>query len=134
MKAFAEVVEAKREAIAALEAEMARETATTPKELVHTRGTLRLYHNNVPIRFGVEDFREVSRDPRRVATKVRLRSGKNRFYALAGGPLTPECIAEGLLVFEPAHFIMQRKQLLGLTRRAESVARRTGAASRPSAV
>jgi len=44
VKALAGVFDAQREAIAALEAEMARETATTPKELVHARGTLRLYH------------------------------------------------------------------------------------------
>jgi polyhydroxyalkanoate synthase len=44
MKAFTDALDARREAIAALEAEMVRETATTPKELIHARGTLRLYH------------------------------------------------------------------------------------------
>jgi len=39
-----EVVTEQRSAIAALEAEMARETAVTPRELLHARGTLRLYH------------------------------------------------------------------------------------------
>jgi len=37
-------LEAQRTALAELEAEMARETAVTPRELVHARGTLRLYH------------------------------------------------------------------------------------------
>lgn len=44
MKALADAYDAQREAIASLEAEMVRETATTPKELIHARGTLRLYH------------------------------------------------------------------------------------------
>lgn len=39
-----QLVDEQRAAIAALEAEMARETAVTPRELVHARGTLRLYH------------------------------------------------------------------------------------------
>lgn len=43
MKAWTEPVDARREQIAALEAEMRRETATTPKELIHARGPLRLY-------------------------------------------------------------------------------------------
>jgi polyhydroxyalkanoate synthase len=37
-------VEEQRSAMAELEAEMVRETAVTPRELVHARGTLRLYH------------------------------------------------------------------------------------------
>jgi polyhydroxyalkanoate synthase len=39
-----QLVHDQRAAIAALEAEIARETACTPRELVHARGTLRLYH------------------------------------------------------------------------------------------
>ena len=39
-----EALEARRAALTALEEEMVRETATTPKELIHARGTLRLYH------------------------------------------------------------------------------------------
>jgi hypothetical protein len=33
-----------RARLAALEEEMVRETAVTPKELIYARGTLRLYH------------------------------------------------------------------------------------------
>jgi polyhydroxyalkanoate synthase len=44
MKVLSDTVEARRAAQAALEDEMVRETATTPKELVYARGTLRLYH------------------------------------------------------------------------------------------
>ena len=35
--------EQRRAALAQLEQAMARETAVTPKELIHARGTLRLY-------------------------------------------------------------------------------------------
>lgn len=44
MIAWTEPLAEQRKAMSALEAEMARETAVTPKELVHARGTLRLYH------------------------------------------------------------------------------------------
>ncbi|WP_280155356.1 alpha/beta fold hydrolase [Piscinibacter sp. XHJ-5] len=44
MKVGTAVLDAHREAMAALEAEMLRETATTPKELIHAQGTLRLHH------------------------------------------------------------------------------------------
>lgn len=43
MKPWFAGFEGHREALAALEQEMARETAVTPKELVHARGTMRLY-------------------------------------------------------------------------------------------
>jgi len=41
---LANAVYVRREEMAALEADMLRETATTPKELIHAHGTLRLYH------------------------------------------------------------------------------------------
>lgn len=44
MDAWAQVFEAQRAQLTALEEEMARETACTPKELVYARGPLRLYH------------------------------------------------------------------------------------------
>ena len=44
MRALNDIVEEYRADHAALEDEMVRETATTPKELIHSRGTLRLYH------------------------------------------------------------------------------------------
>lgn len=43
MKAWTDITEARREELVALEDEMRRETATTPKELIHTRGPMRLY-------------------------------------------------------------------------------------------
>lgn len=43
MKAWADIVDARRDAINALEAEMVRETATTPKELIHAHGPMRQY-------------------------------------------------------------------------------------------
>ena len=39
-----ELIATRSAEIAALEAEMLRETGTTPKELLHARGTMRLYH------------------------------------------------------------------------------------------
>jgi polyhydroxyalkanoate synthase len=44
MKMPTPLLDQQRAAMAALEAEMARETAVTPRELVYARGTLRLYH------------------------------------------------------------------------------------------
>lgn len=44
MKQLTQAVDTQRAAIAALEEEMVRETAVTPRELIHARGTLRLYH------------------------------------------------------------------------------------------
>lgn len=44
MKALIDTFEANRAAMMTLQEEMERETATTPKELVYSRGTLRLYH------------------------------------------------------------------------------------------
>lgn len=44
MTAFATALEEQSAELAALEQEMARETAVTPKELVYAKGTLRLYH------------------------------------------------------------------------------------------
>jgi polyhydroxyalkanoate synthase len=43
MMSWLDLLESRRSDLAALEEEMARETATTPKELIHARGTLRLY-------------------------------------------------------------------------------------------
>jgi len=44
MIAAQQLLEEQRSVIAALDAEIARETACTPRELVYARGTLRLYH------------------------------------------------------------------------------------------
>ncbi|VWX61636.1 Poly-beta-hydroxybutyrate polymerase (fragment) [Burkholderiales bacterium 8X] len=44
MNAAQELIERQRSTIEALDAELARETACTPRELVHASGTLRLYH------------------------------------------------------------------------------------------
>jgi polyhydroxyalkanoate synthase len=39
-----ELMSSRSAELVALEQEMVRETATTPKELLYARGTLRLYH------------------------------------------------------------------------------------------
>ena len=41
---LSELIASRSAEIVALEREMARETATTPKELIHAQGTMRLYH------------------------------------------------------------------------------------------
>ncbi|HEU5118546.1 MAG TPA: caspase family protein, partial [Isosphaeraceae bacterium] len=48
--------------------------------------SIRLYHNGIPVRSGLEDFEVMSQDPTRVHTRVQLIQGANRFYAMASSP------------------------------------------------
>ncbi len=45
---------------------------------------LRLYQNGVPVKSGEGDFESVDRETGTVEAEVQLRSGSNRFYAMAG--------------------------------------------------